>query len=305
MTQPPTSHPNPDGSENGEQPLISSTRVAITQISPDGTDPRKHDNGSRRVLDEIFVDVSPRSFAERDGTPYSDDDANCWVGRATDTPIRLDELLTHALAPIGYVNVAKLTYRATWSPPEVEHILTFDTYGTPRTCLTGEAGLRNRSATAFAEQCRLRYENNATRDASGYRESPWLCPSRFSIGTFFGWRPRSSLYTEDYSLDQLTRKLQETIQFKLVPYVRDITTLSSFLTFLERDEEPMRWCLGAHRRAALVAFLAHQIGVPRNKTRALLLTHARLMGNGIDERRLTPETYIQHILDDAECAPIG
>ena len=59
---------------------------------------------------------------------------------------------------------------------------------------------------------------------------------------------------------------------------------------------------GPYYRAALVVFLARQLSVPREKTKALLLTHARDIENGIDRTRLTAESYIDHILDDAEAA---
>src|SRR5580698_6574902 len=87
--------------------------------------------------------------------PYADGDSNILVGKKGS--VKLDDLLTKALAPIGYIRVAKLTYRANWSTDDVEQFLSFDTYGNPKQYLSSSAGLRNLRAEAFAKQCHERY----------------------------------------------------------------------------------------------------------------------------------------------------
>ncbi len=59
---------------------------------------------------------------------------------------------------------------------------------------------------------------------------------------------------------------------------------------------------GPYYRAALVAYLAAKLGRPQDQTRDLLRKHARWIANGIDRSRFTPETNIDHILDDAAVA---
>jgi hypothetical protein len=72
---------------------------------------------------------------------------------------------------------------------------------------------------------------------------------------------------------------------------------------LESDREPLRWySRGPYYRAALVAYLARTLGVARKTTKASLLAHAKLIENGIDTTRLTADSYIDHILDDADAA---
>ncbi|MGD0565412.1 MAG: hypothetical protein ABSA66_20290 [Roseiarcus sp.] len=104
------------------------------------------------------------------------------------------------------------------------------------------------------------------------------------------------------SQDELVRAVVEPIRSKLIPYVGGITTIERLHDVLANDQEPLRWLNGPYYRAALVVFLARQLSVPRQKTKALLLTHARDIENGIDRTRLTAESYIDHILDDAEAA---
>ena len=55
-------------------------------------------------------------------------------------------------------------------------------------------------------------------------------------------------------------------------------------------------------RAALVAYLVAKLGRPRAETKSLLSRHAAFFANGIDTSRLTPEAYVDHILDDADAA---
>ncbi len=217
----------------------------------------------------------------------------------------LDDILAPGLAEAGYRKVAKLTYRGEWSTPEVEHVLTFETYGVPQDYLCGDAGFRNRAAEAFATECRQRYAHRgilrALRD-SGYKYPPWFCSMRFSIGGLFGWKTRELIDMTEYSSDQLARTITELVRSKLIPFVTDIVAIASLLNLLERDDAPMIWVRTGGSRFAIVAYLAAAIGADRVKTRATLLKHAGILRTWVDAPRLTPETYIEHILDDAEAA---
>jgi hypothetical protein len=218
---------------------------------------------------------------------------------------KLDDVLAPGLADSGYRKVAKLTYRGEWSTPEIEHVLTFETYGLPKDFLRGDAGLRNRAAEAFAAECLQRYANRgilrALRD-SGYKCPPWFCDMHFSIGDLFDWESRGSIDMTDYSSDELAHTVTELARSKLVPFVRNIVSIPAFLEILERDDQPMTWVRTGGGRFAIVAYLAAAVGADRAKTRATLLKHVGLIKTWVDRPRLTPETYIERILDDAAAA---
>jgi hypothetical protein len=239
-------------------------------------------------------------------SPYSDEDSNIEIAGENAGSIKLDDLMTDALAPLGYHRVDKLIYRADWSTADVEHVLSLDTYGNPKVFLHGDAGLRNKDAETFAQQCHQRYVDERvlkSRRETAYVDPPWFCPMNFSIGKLFGWPGRAALNTADFSSQTLAGALAEPIRATLIPYLSRVTTLQGLLEFLERDEPPMQWTMrGPYYRAALVAYLAAALGVDQSKTRATLLTHSRLYPNMIDMTRLTPETYVDHLLEDAATA---
>ena len=152
-----------------------------------------------------------------------------------------------ALGEIGCEHVAKLKFRAPWSNAEVEHILSFEPYGTPKIFLAGDAGIRNGPAEAFARQCRHRYTVKVIREST-LVDPPWHCPMHLSLGMLFGWKSGSYLNTQDYHPDDLARTIVQAVQSKLIPFVGGITTLDRLLDFLQRDQEPMRWFrVGAHQ----------------------------------------------------------
>ena len=73
--------------------------------------------------------------------------------------------------------------------------------------------------------------------------------------------------------------------------------------FIERDEEPMRWFrVGGYPRAAYVAYLAARLGRSRAATRDVLTKYGANIVGGIDSQRLTPDAFIDALLDDAEAA---
>lgn len=218
--------------------------------------------------------------------------------------IKIDDILAPALAMIGYKKVAKLTYRGEWSSAYVEHILTLETVGTPKIYLCGDAGLRNPRATAFVNQCRGRYAHPIIlRDPYGtaYVDPPWFCPTHFPIGIPISGKLPWRLDMSAYSPSDLAQTLTEAVQSKLVPLVRPIVSTAALLELVERNEEPVLWVrTGACEQAAIVAYLAAALGADRMRTKALLLRNARWLGGWLDEPRVTPESYIDHILDDAD-----
>jgi hypothetical protein len=204
----------------------------------------------------------------------------------------------------GSATIGLLIYRGDWSTPEVEHLLAVDTYGNPTLYLTGDAGLRNNEAEAFAAQCQQRYaDKNLLQSMSdaGYVRLPWFCPIHFPIGDLLGWSIRGSIDTQDYSAEELARAVVEPIRSRLIPCVGEVTTLGRLLDFLQGDEAPLRWIMSrAHYRAALIAYLARKVGIENARTKSTLLSHATAIMRGIDATWLTSETYIDRILEDAD-----
>lgn len=248
---------------------------------------------------------SPAS-ADRNAGARSHERSDAVAGDVKRKRTKLDDILAPALAEVGYEKVAKLTYRGEWSTPEVEHVLTLDASGAPKIYLSGDSGLRNPQASAFAVQCRDRYADPIILQClreTGYVRPPWFCPTQFPIGVLLGWGITWSLDMSAYSPSELARTLAESVRSKLVPFVRPVTSMAAFLEFLERNQEPVLWArTGGCVQAAIIAYLAAALGVDRATTEARLLQNVRSMTAWLDETRLTPETYIDHILDDAEAA---
>jgi hypothetical protein len=262
---------------------------------------------ARRMLDAfgLIRDRSPAPVG-RDAEPQSRGISDAASGDVKRKQTNLDDIFAPALIAVGYKKVAKLTYRAGWSTDAVEQFLAFDAYGAPKQYLSGNAGFRNTKAEAFAEQCQQRYVSQTyfrCMPKGGYVYPPFFCLMNFSIGSLLGWEVRDSLDMWGLSPDELASAVVEPIQSKLIPFVGGITTIEGLHDLLESDREPLRWySRGPYYRAALVAYLARTLDVARETTKASLMAHAKLIENGIDTTRLTAESYIDHILDDANAA---
>jgi hypothetical protein len=230
--------------------------------------------------------------------PAPEEDSNIAIGARGKNRPKLDGLLAEALREAGYKRVAKLTYRTDWSTPEVEHLLTFDTYGRPKQFLTGDIGLRNREADTFAEQCQRRYAAPVIRN-SDFVPPPWWCWMHCSLGMLANWKG-ANLNTPYYTQAEFMQKVAASVRDFLVPYVGGITTIERFYDFLAQDSEPMRWFRsGGYFRAAEVAFLGRKLGVAPDKLEQTLLPRRRETINGIDMKMLTPDEYIARIVGDA------
>jgi hypothetical protein len=280
------------------QAIAGVIRVVSRKVSPE------EQAEAKRMLAAIET-IRSRLPEVPGGDPHAEggDGSGAKATAAKPKRAKLDDVLSPGLADAGYRKVAKLTYRGEWSTPEVEHVLTFETYGAPKDYLCGDAGFRNRAAEAFAAQCRQRYANRGIlRALRDYKYPPWFCSMHFSIGDLFDWENRESIDMTDYSSDELARTVAGMVRSKLVPFVRDIVSMRALLDILMQDERPMTWVRTGGDRSAIVAYLAAIAGADRAKTRATLLKHAGLINTWVDRPRLTPETYIEHILDDATAA---
>ena len=289
----------PSDSQMPDQPQPIAGVIGVTgpQVS---LEEKAHARQMLNALQQIR-DRSPRPTGP-DPDPHSEAASRS----ASPKRKKLDDLLAPVLAEAGYKKVAKLTYRGEWSTPEVEHVLTLETYGVPKIYLYGDAGLRNPQASTFADQCTERYADplilRCLRE-SGYVHPPWHSPTHFPIGLLIRGKLPWSLDMSTYSPSELARTLAESVRSKLVPFVSPVTSASALLEFVERNEEPVLWVrTGGCLQAAIVAYLAAVLGVNRATTKARLLQNVRSMSGWLDERRLTPESYIDHILDDADAA---
>jgi hypothetical protein len=219
--------------------------------------------------------------------------------------IKLDDLLASALIDLGYERVAKLVYRARWSTTEIEHVLRFDTYGTPKIYLEGDPGMRNAAAEAFAMRCRRLHAIGSMRETVPIDQ--WWRPVHFSLGDYCGWSVRGCLNTLEFGPDELAKKVVDDARSKLIPLVGAIKTSADLLAFLERPDwtTPPLIQMGEYYRAAQIAYLARKLGAARKETKNILLGFSLRIRNSIDKSRFTPETYIDQILDDADAAWSG
>ena len=185
-------------------------------------------------------------------------------------------------------------------------MLRFDTYGNPKEFLTADAGLRNNEAEAFAKQCKGRYAHPTfvqAKSQDGYWNSPWFCPMHFPVGELLHWGPRGSVNLAGLNPERIKEAAISGVASTLVPFVCKIQTIATLLAFLESDTKPCQWPMRApYYRAALVAYLAAMLDRPQDQTRDLLREHAWMIANGLDASRVTPETYIAPILEDAAAA---
>ena len=260
--------------------------------------------GAKAMLNLLSrADAIPRHNGPED-TPPTEESSNILIGVGSEKPVKLDNLLTAALGKVGYKRIGELIYRADWSTPDVEHILSFETYGTPKEFLIGDLGFRNNEAEAFAEECQRRYSDPIIRN-SDLTLPPWWCPMHCSLGMLAGWKS-SNLYIPRYSQAELGSQVVEAVRDFVRPYVGGVTTIDSLFEFLAQDTEPMRWFrVGGYFRAAEVAFLGCKLGVAPDQVEAILKRYRREMENGLDKRELTPDEYIAHIIRDARAVVGG
>lgn len=257
---------------------------------------------AKRFLATVFPPEWDREARAAFASEPPEEDSNIAIGDKVEKPRKLDDVLTQVFSEVGYKRVAKLTYRAQWSTDEVEHILAFETYGTPKMFLHGDAGLRNRDAEAFGKACESRYANELIRKIN-YVYPPFHCSVHASFGKIAGWRMRHSLNTAELSQAELAKTMVKAVREKLVPCVGGIKSLATYYQFLAKDEEPMRWFRnGEYYRAAIVAYVGRKLGVPASSIAAILRPYCKELLNGIDNKAFTPEAYIERILLDADTA---
>lgn len=276
----------------------ASSKIGGPIITVPGPVPQIRRDWAKTMLNTSLANYAPQKQAtEEKPTPY--EGPNIYIEDSKQRKIKLDDLLAGTLAKVGYARVAKLTYRADWSTPAVEHVLNFDTEGAPKIFLYGTAGLRNAAAEAFARQCK-RYTIPVVRDSKPMA-SPWWCPMHFSLGMLGAWNGERNINTLDFSPPELGDLIVGAISRHLKPYIGGVTTLRALFDFLCQDDEPMRWFrVGAYYRAALVANLGRQLGEPDERLQQVLRSHSANIMNCLDKTRTTADAYIANVIRDAD-----
>lgn len=222
------------------QPIAGVIGVTGPQVS---LEEKAHARQMLNALQQIR-DRSPRPTGP-DPDPHSEAASRS----ASPKRKKLDDLLAPVLAEAGYKKVAKLTYRGEWSTPEVEHVLTLETYGVPKIYLYGDAGLRNPQASTFADQCTERYADplilRCLRE-SGYVHPPWHSPTHFPIGLLIRGKLPWSLDMSTYSPSELARTLAEICAIQACP-VREPRHIRVGASGVRRTQR-RTGVVGSHRR---------------------------------------------------------
>src|ERR1043166_3851375 len=182
----------------------------------------------------------------------------------------LDEVaLSRVMADVGYSRLKRHVYRAEWSTPDVEHLMYFLLYGTPKDFLTVDFGLKNLEAEIFAIKEIKKY-GGVSYQVLRYDEriDSFL---RFSFGTLASWGLRASIRISAMTSAKLAEKIRSDIDEKLLPIVEGVRTLNELLSVLLLDVEPFPWvrCNGAIR-AGEVVNLARRLGKHPSEIRTLL-----------------------------------
>jgi hypothetical protein len=202
---------------------------------------------------------------------------------------------TRELSELGYEPLHDRVYKATWSPPDVEHFIYLN--GGLKG-LNAAFGFRNPDAETFAVRSIIKHGGDVFRAAIQYDERS-SCTMRFSFSLFspFWSRPIRGLFDP-----ALGAKMQQMISEYVFPAVKDVTTIEKLRCLLLSDHVPCRWAVtnGAIRAAQIIA-LAGKCRKPAAETRAALEPHERSVANGFlkgSPWRENPGAYINRVLED-------
>jgi hypothetical protein len=212
----------------------------------------------------------------------------------------LDEVaLSTVMADVGYSRLKRHVYRAEWSTPDVEHLMYFLLYGTPKDFLTVDFGLKNLEAEIFAIKEIKKY-GGVSHQVLRYDEriDSFM---RFSLGTLASWGLRASIRISAMTGAKLAEKIRSDIDEKLLPIVEGVRTLNELLSVLLLDVEPFPWvrCNGAIR-AGEVVNLARRLGMKPSEMRALLKPVSKWIR--VDLAKAPdpdPDSYVEKLIHDS------
>ena len=202
---------------------------------------------------------------------------------------------TQALSGLGYQPLHDRVYKATWSPPDVEHFIYL--HGGLKS-LTAAFGIRSPDAEAFAVRSIVKHGGDIFRTAIQYDERS-SCTMRFNFSVF---NPAWSLPIRSLFDPTLGPAMQQMISEHVLPVVKDVTTIDKLLCLLLADDLPCRWFVtsGAIRAAQIIA-LAKKCGKPAAEIRAALEPHERWVAKGFLKAspwREAPGAYVNSVLED-------
>jgi hypothetical protein len=203
-----------------------------------------------------------------------------------------------AMADLGYEKADDQVYRRSSDSGEVQHYLYYSVWGKPKRNLTAHYAFRHGRAEAFAARSVLAYGGPLYRLMEFDR--PHECSLKFPLGRVARWLPRDSLNLAAMSGERLRKQLVQDVSEHVLPLVASIRTGSQLQTLLLADMEPCCWFLtNAAIRAAQIAYLSAQAGVPVYDTRAGLQAFRQAIAAQL-ETDADPDEYINNIVRDAE-----
>ncbi|WP_041536002.1 hypothetical protein [Parvibaculum lavamentivorans] len=173
-----------------------------------------------------------------------------------------DTLIQKELAVIGYDRLRKSVYRATWSTAEVEHFLYFGQDS--RQYFTAQFGLRNPDAQKFGIEAMVKYGHPNFQLWAKERDVVVECSMTFHFASLdkFSRTSFPRVRVPDTSGDELVNLVMGFVVRNLLPIIKSIIDLETYLAFLVADLEPNRWLVSSNHmiRVAQIVAVAAQLG---------------------------------------------
>lgn len=214
-----------------------------------------------------------------------------------------ESVITNAVAELKYERIKRFTYRAIWSTSDVEHLLFFSLWGTPKNFLAADFGVRNKSAEAFGTECVHAFGGPIYQLMKNDEETD--CFMKFSLGKLARWEPRSSLKVREVSGTELTDKIKTDVHYRLVPLISRITSLDDLLSLLLKDAEPFSWMyVNSAIRVAQIVYLSRVLGMDLGEIRVSLRPFGRELVSSIP-KGADPASYIDRVLEHVEAKGVS
>ena len=210
-----------------------------------------------------------------------------------------EAILTARMNEIGYRRVDRHIYRADWSSEDVEHFIYFSLYGTPNDYLAADFGLRNQRAQTFAQDEIRRYGGPVYQLMKMNKKAH--CSMNFPLGSLASWGPRSSLRISSMSNQALVMKIIEDIKTRLLPLIRNVTSIDHLSSFLCQNAESHAWLRSNGAiRAGMIIELMLRTGISVIELEIMLEPyHDRIASNLLDAQDPDPSAYVKKVIDDA------
>lgn len=169
-------------------------------------------------------------------------------------------------------------YRAVFSSPEIEHFLYLGSDISRHKYLVGKFGFRAAVAERFSVAALAKYGHPNHQLWVAANQSRFRCVMSFDLDRASALTGRISFRVP---VSGSLTELNEYVTFQLsslLPFIREITTLSQFLEILSSDSEPWPWfATNPILRAAQVVAVGRHLSVPEQKIREMLLPVSALI----------------------------